>query len=485
MSRRDETVPEDLLMHLRRTIPGFKKESSDCQLALARMVWVGATKHRKHHHFNGAMSFNYMELNQFFGRGQFKAINARLNFFKQSKNWSMSENWTKGYWFSEIVIQSREEYLNRHWRKSTRLLMANGAALKTIPSAIASKDINGTTTTAWSNIKHLNRIKVDLSALRRLHKWLRNIRDNWREGRAPSDLVTTYPPLFYIEQLTDLTSQIIRLAKVEVSGHGYITQRYLMVNSGRLYAQGINLQTVHSLIKQAALSGLWEYDFSNCHFTIMQKMAEKYDYQCKAINNYLANKKSIRQMIAEEAGISIEQAKSCLLAIMYGAKASERNENAIPKDIGQNAAKRLYQVGQFNEIKDDIAGARSVILKNWKRTANGSLTNAFGKAISGTARPVEQIAHLIQGVEATALRAAIDPYPDHIVLLQHDGFAASSRLNTADIMEAVFRATGYWLNMEESTIQIDPDAQFLKNRIQNETIGELNAGVDLIHLEDS
>jgi len=261
-----------------------------------------------------------------------------------------------------------------------------------------------------------------------------------------------------------MTSEILRMSKTDVAGNGYIATQYVQAQSGRLYAKGINLQTAPTLIKQAALDGLWEYDFSNCHFDIIKQMAALHGYQCTAIAHYLATKQATRRAIAEQAGITEAQAKVCLLAIMYGAKASEWHENAIPEEIGQEAARRLFAVPLFASIHADIKQARSTILKSWRRTANGSLSNMFGKAIAADAKPEEQLAHLIQGVEALALQTAIKMHPNDIVLLQHDGFASTRRLSDKAIMEAVLQATGYRLELEEKTIRIDPDAQFLRNR---------------------
>jgi len=468
MAKRDETVPEDLLIHMKKHVPGFSDESEPHQFELVRMMWTGGSKLRQHHHFKDAMSFGHSELAASFGRNSFNDLNERLGFFRQSDNWSMSDGWTKGYWLSENIAAIRADYLNMKWSKVTRLLMADGSALKKIPAAVASQDMDGITVKAWKNARELNRVRVDLDTLGRLRHWLASIRDEWKKGNAPVDLFTPYPALEAIERLHDMTAQVIRLAKIDITGHGYIAQRYVMATSGRLYAKDVNLQTCHTLIKQAALSGLWEYDFANCHFDIMQQMAARHDHTCDAIASYLANKKATRAAIAEQAGISVDQAKVCLLAIMYGAKASERLDNAIPDAIGLDAAKRLYQVDLFNGIKEDVGKARAIILKNWKRTAAGRLTNAIGKSIASTETPIKQIAHLIQGAEAKALMTAVDMYPNSIVLLQHDGFASNDKLDAAAIMEAVFHSTGYRLHMEEEVIRVDPDAQFMKNRIKNE-----------------
>ena len=74
-------------MHLQKSIPGFRRETGSCQHALARMVWMGRTKRRRHPHFEGAMSFGYEELAEWFGRGQFHEVNKRLSFFRVSGNW--------------------------------------------------------------------------------------------------------------------------------------------------------------------------------------------------------------------------------------------------------------------------------------------------------------------------------------------------------------------------------------------------------------
>ena len=58
-----------------------------------------------------------------------------------------------------------------------------------------------------------------------------------------------------------------------MSGYGKIAHEYVMCGTGRLFAKGISLQSAPKIIKQCALPGMWEYDFSNCHFTIIKQLA--------------------------------------------------------------------------------------------------------------------------------------------------------------------------------------------------------------------
>jgi hypothetical protein len=461
--KKDNPIPEDLLTTLKQSVVGFRLESSEHQVQLAKMVWEGSSKRRQHKYFEGAMSFTYKELNNAFGRGGFNLVNERLNFFTQTKNWSAEKKLTRGYWFSDAVKKVREQYLKRRWRKATRLLVANGLVMKTLPQSVASKDKDGITTMAWRNARELNTVRVNIDYLNRLRRWLEQLKADYHEGCIPASLYAPKPTMETVDRLLEMTSKIIRMANTDVAGHSCIPHRYAESTSGRLYARGVNLQSSPALVKQAALSGLWEYDFSNCHFAILTQMAQKFGYQCTVISHYLANKKAVRMGIAEQAEITEFDAKVCLLALMYGARQSEWHENAIPATIGVPAAKRLYAVELFSNIYDDVNGARNVILAGWKRNQRDSLTNDFGKAMkTKDSNPPKMLAHLIQGVEAKALRTVIDLYPNDIVLLQHDGFVATKKLDSKVIMDAVKEATGYQMDLESSRIQIDPDAYFLK-----------------------
>lgn len=480
MQKRDDPIPEDLMTHLRKKVVGFKSESVPHQMQLAKMVWEGGSKRRQHQHFQGAMSFTYTELNRAFGRGGFDSINERLNFFVQTKNWSADRKFTKGYWFSDTVQRVREQYLKRRWRNETRLLVADGLFMKTLPNAVSSKDMDGMTSTAWENARELNTVRVNLDGLNALRLWLERLKTDYQAGRIPESLFAKMPPVEVINRLLELTAKVIRMSSTDVAGHSCIMHRYVEATSGRLYAKGVSLQSCPTLVKQAALSGLWEYDFSNCHFAILTQMAQRFGYECTAITHYLANKKAVRMEIAELAQITEHDAKVCLLALMYGARQSEWHENAIPEAIGQDGARRLYKVGLVAAIIHDIKEARRVILAGWDRSQRGNLVNDFGKTLkTAGSTPPKMLAHLIQGVEAKALKTAIDLYPNDIVLLQHDGFDATKKLDSRVIMEAVYQATGYHLDLEYFRIQINPDAYFLKNSYQNDLSVSANTGAVL------
>lgn len=486
MGKRDELTPEDFLAYLQKKVPGFRRESDRHRLALARMLWVGSTsKRRQHSHYGNQFSFAHTELNAMFGRGKFTEVNTRLNLFVVTP-WSAERGYTKGFALAPRTKDLVETYLdNVHRRPVTSLLYETATGIqkcRSAPDAVASRDMEGITTTAWRRAKRLNDVRVDLHALWTLQASLIRARNTWRKEGQPPRRLFGDPSLESIERLIDAVGRVLRMARTDVLGEGRMVHRYCESGSGRLYGVGVTLQNIPAPIKQAALNGQWEYDFSNCHYAILDQMAARFGHDCTAVRHYLANKKAVRQQIADEAGITPERAKECLLATLYGARAALSWQHAIPAAIGKEAAARLYRTGAFREIKEDIQTARRKILAGWPTTRNGWLKNDFGKSIRATDSPEERLAHLIQGVEAKALKTVIDMHPDQIVLTQHDGWVSIDRLNVPAIEGAVQATTGYLLTLEENRIYMDLDSYFGRAEKQNATCQKVHSGQGLTPL---
>ena len=469
---------EPLVKQLAKDVPGFKSETPQVQAALAYMVWTGPTERRRHTVHDGYMSFHHTELATQFG-GQFKAINARLRFFEIKTNEQGKEVWrfdkeakatdtfTKGYRFSPVVQKSREAFLAKkpvRLSKLSRLLDATGTGFRTPPKAVASIDMAGNPTTRWraaNGDDSLSLVPVDIEMLKRLQRDLaKKIDTMQRTGHAPRDLWMEYPSVDYLVGLQEQTTQIILMAHSDL-GLGLVLHRYVESDSGRLYALNCaSLQNAPKVIRKAALSGRWDYDVENCHFAIMAQMARLEGPPCVAIEHYMANKKAVRAEISKAVGISIEDTKTCLLALMYGARTTTWFKNAIPKAIDDKAA-ALFALPLFANIADDVERARAAILKQHEPNRQGGLVNAFGKSIKADDyKPEQRLAHLIQGVEALALRTCIERHPGEIVLVQHDGFTAAKRLDVAALEQAIQTATGYALKLEETPVQPDLAEQF-------------------------
>lgn len=465
MGRRDEAIPEDFLEHLKRHVRGLAAEPKRVQMNVARMLWAGMYRVRQHAKYEGFVFYTYQELDEWFGRRKFQGVNERLGLFEVTE-WSQKQKLTKGYRMTAETAVIIERYFTRRSEKLTAMLFGDGVELKTIPAAIASKDATGRTTTAWPEASGLRLVPVNIDQMKLLRAHL--VRE-LREGKQRPGLFTGAPHEERIERLLDEVRHLIGLAQTKPAGHGFIAHRYVQSASGRLYAKGWSLQNAAGIVKDAALAGMWEYDFANCHYSILIQMAAQFDCQCDAIEHYLRHKGEVRQAIAREAEITEGNAKQCLLAIMYGARKTLWLDNSIPSLIGLEAAERLFGVDLFVSIAEDIKRARKAIVTGWERDRRGWVTNAFGRSIGGrSATPEQLLAHLIQGVEASALRAILRQYPAEVVLAQHDGFASRIRLDAQAIERAVTDATHYRLAVEEKRIAPNVDRYFQERRIQKD-----------------
>jgi hypothetical protein len=452
MGKRAAYFVDGMVRMLRRVRPQFKRLESGPQHAIASMIWQASGKSREHSKYDGAVFFTFQELEKKFGRGAFLAINERMDLFEVFREDHLQSH-TRGYKLRpDIVIaqQNMLKYMRTH-RPAIRLLFEDGRYMRSVPEAVASKDMSGITASKWEGAKQILPTPVDIVRLRELLQWLeRQIKANTKDLFSAVDVES-------LRRLEEIAGKILALANLDIEGiGGLVIHHYVEADSGRLYAQNINLQTAPRLIKQTALHGLWEYDIENCHYSIFSQMAQRLGFEAENIKSYLAHKTETRQGIADRMDITFEQAKVCLLAIMYGARASEFHDNAIPDAIGPAAAGRLIKDAVFKGIHDDIKKGRQIILAA-QTSSRATIRNAAGKTISDQESAPKRLAHLIQGVEAIILKEVLKLYSSDLVLLQHDGFASKRRLDTSLMEQVIHDNTGYCMKLKEEQISIPPD----------------------------
>lgn len=469
--RKSDFVPESFIRALQKGIHGFRMWPERYQWHITKLVWEEGLRRRTHRLKDGYMTVGYKELENSFGRGGFAKMNAALGIFEVTPNWhwqagrANSQNATKAYKLSPKASELKERYLKPRRDAVTRLIYLDSkdafVPLKSAPKPIAAKvddDPLGVTATAWRNAKIFNKVPVDLDLLRELHAYLVRM---LRPENLPQGDIFLVAEAEDIERRAEWAGQIIKLAHTDVAGRGYVLHRYAECKTGRLYAKGVSLQTAPRLIRAAALHGLYDYDIENCHYAIFAQLAAQCGYHTQAVQHYLIHKDDIREGIARRVGISVKQAKMTLLALMFGARTTERPDNAIPREIGPDKARTLYRDEEFSAIARDVGAGRDVILKAWP-TGRTTLLNDMGKSISLKTKPEIRIAHILQGIEAKSIRTAIDLFPDEIVLLMHDGFVTTRPIDKGLVEQRMFTETGYRLSLSGGVIELPPDLGFSK-----------------------
>ena len=449
MSVRDTWFVDSFIKALSRGINGFKELSTTHKLAFAKYITLTRDKRRKHRTELDHAVFHYKELEKSFGRANFKRMNDELQIFTV-KNWKHKKQLTSAYKLTEQVETLLTKYYTKGKMLSSRLIFSDGKVMQTAPKALASICNDGSISKAWIGTKTSNAILVDLPMLEKLQKhFMAEIKNSTRDMFADASNDR-------IDYRIAAIGEIRRLAETDIAGRGVVIHRYRECSSGRLYALNTSLQTAPRSVRSAALHGLHDYDIENCHYSIFYQLAQRAGIECVNIKHYLTNKSEVRKAVSANVSITLKQTKSCLLALMYGAKLSEWYENAIPDEIGQEKARALYADANFSGIAADVKAGGKLILEQWDKSKT-MLFNNMGKSILLSEPSNKKMAHLLQGIEAKAIKAAIMLYPDDVVLLMHDGFVSKAILDLQMIEQVIYDETGFNLQVSYEPITIPPD----------------------------
>ena len=329
---------------------------------------------------------------------------------------------------------------------------ANGKVMRTFSRVIAPLSGDGKNRkTKWKDVKPANSIRIDLESMQALR--VRSAVEE-REIRAGSE----------DKRSDDAKKRLMRVVAIQVAVNaltkmsrntvcpGSVPIRYAEQSTGRLFAEGSSLQSAPREVRNAALAGCYDYDISNCHWSLINELAERHGHACDAIRHYLANKAAVRNEIAAGAGITPEEAKQCLLMTMYGAPASLYKYASIQKRIGHGAAKTLYSLPAFKRLHRDVMKARAVIVKGLPVGKGGWILNAIGIQIHCISKPKHLLAHILQGLEAQALMAVVRKHGANVQLCVHDGWVTRERLVRADVTRLIRDAIGFYVEVEEKLI---------------------------------
>src|SRR5262249_6011737 len=108
--------------------------------------------------------------------------------------------------------------------------------------------------------------------------------------------------------------------------------------------------------------------------------------------------------------------------------------------VGTTCSGRLFKEPFFAALRGDLAKGSRAIIANYPKQA-------------AKLRGGKLLAHIIQSIEAKALRAAQAAYPKDIVLLMHDGWVSSQRLDKDNLRSIIRNATGLTFGLSEEQMK--------------------------------
>jgi len=440
--------PSQLSDLLIRKFPAIEQLPPQLRHAYATMILrlsaQSCKKHKRASQFgfpDEAQTIHCRKLEEWFGRRRFKAINKLCHCINHSSCWNMDSGVTKAYWLTNTGHYLIEEARQLAMAGEQNLLLDhNGSSIRKKPNGIyTARDSQGNNAVTnafieWAipvNIEMINHV-LDIG----LNKIFPDV-DSGRLAR------------------TDCSLRAIHACALNNNvGQGLIPQVYREAPSGRLYGFGsLSLQNVTRETKIVALHDAHEYDFINCHYQLLGNISVANGIHTPLISEYLHDPKAFRQELAHNLGITYKQVKKCLLALLYGATTnSVWHENAIPKEIGPEKALELYCMPQFNKLSFEILEVGDRMIEFAKRTRSGAIVNCRGKACQGNFK--QELAHLLQGMEAELLHLMLAEYGSDMLIIQHDGFAMSHYVDPVEMEATILYLAEYEMPMTHDKLTL-------------------------------
>jgi hypothetical protein len=458
--------PKQYQDHLEANDANLGKLSTADKAKVCNVAWCSNQKRLQHHVDPDGFTMYYKYRNDLFGsKRRFEAIN-RHKFIEVEEVWSKQYGFTKIYRLKPELQVANDSFFREHTGPFD-LIDEKGRALRKVKRrrAIRSVDSIGNPARSINNLSLQFAVPVNVDSLRllveELKLWEGHLGGETGRPRTEidRDVVDKLADkgldetVRWLDRCIRQSEKILAYAHTTVLLYGYIAQEYEEKPAGRLYSSGLTLQTVHGLVRRAATDDCYEYDFANCHYTILHHLAKQEGLVCSTIIEYLNNKQRIRQEIAQRIGVSIKQVKQALISLIYGAPVSAYWEGSLKDIMGDQCD--LFLADQFVEsLHQDVKDARNLLVgRHRSRTHKGKIINALHKSIDPDRKPREILAHILQGMEARMLEICREVMTK-TVLLQHDGWTCQERQDKELMEQRILETTRIPMSIEEEFVTL-------------------------------
>ncbi|MDI4633478.1 hypothetical protein J7U46_10495 [Pelomonas sp. V22] len=434
--------PARLVEHIRNRIPEFSELPLEHQHRIAMMLWNWSSGSRRHCQYNDFMPFTKDQSRKLWGSdaSMRRVLGHRYFVVVPGDN---LVGWASGFKPAPALKQALDDCLDD--RNPDDLHRPDGRVLRSPPRAIRSRDANNNNA-KWAGATCANLVRVNRSELERMA----NCASEEKHRRAARHL--------------------LKLSYNHVAD-GFVPVSYEQKSSGRLYMIIGGVQTIHRDARNAALVGYWDYDIENCHFSILRQMAAAVGVPSPTIDTYLANKRAIRAGLMAITNAPKDDVKEALIALLYGARLSHSTKTALGKLFKPSALGSFLADPFVKALAAEIRAVRKAVLAT-QSVRRGKVINAMGLEIDPAEADEGQVlCHLLQGIEAKALRAVLRQYGRHVLLAMHDGWVSCIELDSREIESLISKVTGYRLELDAKRIAA-PEIEYGNETVQFETPGE-------------
>lgn len=215
--------------------------------------------------------------------------------------------------------------------------------------------------------------------------------------------------------------------------YGIIKQVYKQIPCGRVVnTSPFNMQTFPRDARKIAFLGYYNYDFKNCHYSIVNSFGD-FPY----INNYVQNTNEVREEIAQDIGADSGDVKVALLALLYGTRRLPYTFSALYEIFrDKELAGRFLEHRIVKELFDDLD--RLIPLLVDLADEKGYKGNKFSRA-----------SQYIMNIESQMFLHILDKHKIDLPL--HDGFITKEEINIEKEEEIIKNKFGIDIKIDKKS----------------------------------
>lgn len=254
-------------------------------------------------------------------------------------------------------------------------------------------------------------------------------------AKTPNVMVTQVNRAALQHYLQDINNNVVnrRVAKQvlnSIDAYDRLQQDIKQPMIDRTYLLGLNLQTASKDVRAAALAGQYAYDANCAVFGLFASVAHELSSKpYPTLLRYVHDRTSIRQQIADETGLSIDQVKHALISVGFGKRARGANDLAVvmTTEIGKLLVKEF-------------------------RKASGIISKAFKQP---EIKRAKQLAELFRTWESELMREFISQSNQSANLIIHDAVVFLKPVDiqhTMTKMQVSFTTHMEYFNFEETEL---------------------------------
>ena len=253
-----------------------------------------------------------------------------------------------------------------------------------------------------------------------------------------------------------------------IENDGWLEQNYWVSPFGRLYGRGLSsLQSCPKvLLKQFLNEGAWELDVDTALQSILFQQLQKRtkrEIHYPSIEEYMRNKKAIREEIADSLGVDSGVVKQQFTAIGFGMRRSTKK--FLNKENGSLQNPTLTENFGGSELLAENFKRIGFVKSYWEELYD--LTNRLTKAVrkenpqwmrskeEGFSGKKQIMTYLFFQGEAEILRSICRQVGQQLILPKHDAVVISKRISSQEkssIESGIYEDTGFRVGLSSKQL---------------------------------